>query len=64
MPDSLPTLDPVCKSIADQFIAVRKNLASTQQCRDLAAIGEALVAKVADLEARIRELETKMSRCV
>ncbi len=63
MPGSLPTIDHVCKSIADQFIAVRKNPAADQQHRDLAAIGEALTAKVAELEARIRDLEYKIKLC-
>lgn len=62
MPDSPPAIDPVCQSIATQFVAVRKHLAADQQHRDLAAIGEALTAKVAELETRIRELESKGKR--
>ncbi len=55
MPD-VP-VDPTYQYIMDAFVAIRKNLASDQQRRDLTAVGERLVARVAELEARVRNLE-------
>ncbi len=52
---------PAYQSIIDAFAAIRKNLASNQQHRDLAAVSETLVARVADLEARVRKLEESRS---
>ncbi len=57
IPAMSDSIDRDYQAIADQFAAVRKNLASDQQHRDLAAVSERLVARVAELEARVRNLE-------